>query len=455
MRLRPPRLIEKVATIFGQHPKLAVAASLSLLLALAALPIESSPDVIQHRTHLGAEYYNIGLAIRDGRGFSDPFGEVTGPTAWMPPLYPTLLALLIRIFDDKQFVGIAVALLMNATVVLVGTTLYGLMTRARQLLPPLVGLAFFALWVGTFHYWFLVLTSDVWLLMLVANLLLVATYDYADGRPVKPLRWGLLGGLTAATGPALVVAWTCVVAFSFFRKAADRKRWLIAAALALACAAPWGVRNAMVFHKLIPIKANAGFELYQANFVDDDGIFSLQSMTPHPYNDAALRFEYAQLGEFAYVDRYEQRFRQWLQDDPTPFLKKLGNRVLAATVKYVPLSDTQHGPLQAWLIRLVYPVPFLLFVVGVLIPGKGRRLLLLPSVLAAAYLMPYVIAAFYIRYLLPLTPVLCLSVYVALDRLCVWAGRKRAVELDSASGVRTRVGYSGADVETPASPAVG
>lgn len=455
MQTRLRHEAEKVARVLARYPKCAVAGSLSLLLALAALAIESAPDVIQHRTHLGAEYYNIGLALRDGRGFSDPFGELTGPTAWMPPLYPALLALLIYVFDDKQFVGIAIAVLMNATIVVVGTTLYVLMTRARQVLPPLLGLAFFVLWVGTFHYWFLVLTSDVWLLMLVANLLLIATFNTADGRPLHPVRWGLLGGVTTAISPALALGWGSVVAFSFLRRAAERKRCLIAIALALACAAPWGARNWLVFDRLIPVKANAGFELYQANYVDDDGIFSLQSMTPHPFNEAARRFEYAQLGELAYVDRYEQRFRRWIQEDPTPFLKRVGNRLLAASVQYVPLSDTQHGPLQAWLTRLVYPIPCVLFLVGALMPGRERRLLLLPGLFAAAYLLPYVIAAFYIRYLLPLTPVLCLSVYLALDRSWVWARRKTRNECAPAKPVAARRRCSDADVDTPASAVPG
>jgi len=198
--------------------------------------------------------------------------------------------------------------------------------------------------------------------------------------------------------------------------------------------------------------------LYQANYVDEDGVYSLQSMTPHPFNNAALRFEYAELGELAYIDRYGERFRQWIQDDPRPFLRKAGHRLLAATVKYVPLSDSQHGPFHAWLSRLVYPIPCLLFIAGALAPGKRRRLLLALGLLATAYLVPYVIAAFYIRYLLPLTPVLCLSVYLALDGLYVaWAQRKqpRQADLRQLAAVSAGEQWSGADVETPAGTSTG
>src|SRR5205823_9577198 len=42
--------------------------------------------------HLGAEYMNVARALVAGKGFADPFEEPTGPTAWMPPAFPCLLA---------------------------------------------------------------------------------------------------------------------------------------------------------------------------------------------------------------------------------------------------------------------------------------------------------------------------------------------------------------------------
>ena len=40
----------------------------------------------------GWEMGRIAAAIASGRGFSDPLGAATGPTAWEPPLYPYLTA---------------------------------------------------------------------------------------------------------------------------------------------------------------------------------------------------------------------------------------------------------------------------------------------------------------------------------------------------------------------------
>src|SRR4051794_14231964 len=45
--------------------------------------------------HLGAEYINIAEAMVAGKGFANPFKDDTGPTAWMPPVLPTILAALL------------------------------------------------------------------------------------------------------------------------------------------------------------------------------------------------------------------------------------------------------------------------------------------------------------------------------------------------------------------------
>ncbi|HEY4105589.1 MAG TPA: hypothetical protein VGM44_16940, partial [Polyangiaceae bacterium] len=62
-------------------------------------------------THLGGEYYNIAAALAEGRGYSDPFGALDGPTAWMPPAFTFLLAALIRVLKSKELVGEAVVVL--------------------------------------------------------------------------------------------------------------------------------------------------------------------------------------------------------------------------------------------------------------------------------------------------------------------------------------------------------
>src|SRR5215469_1385408 len=44
------------------------------------------------------ETARIAASVASGRGFSSPFREPTGPSAWVPPAYPYLLAGIFRIF---------------------------------------------------------------------------------------------------------------------------------------------------------------------------------------------------------------------------------------------------------------------------------------------------------------------------------------------------------------------
>ena len=46
----------------------------------------------------GFEMGRIGRSLAQGRGFSNPFHGVTGPTAWEPPLYPFLIAAVFKVF---------------------------------------------------------------------------------------------------------------------------------------------------------------------------------------------------------------------------------------------------------------------------------------------------------------------------------------------------------------------
>ena len=43
-------------------------------------------------SHLGAEYHCVSKSLVQGKGFTDPFTAPTGPTAWMPPILPVLMA---------------------------------------------------------------------------------------------------------------------------------------------------------------------------------------------------------------------------------------------------------------------------------------------------------------------------------------------------------------------------
>src|SRR5258708_21828049 len=54
-------------------------------------PFRSHVNANNNR-HLGGESFNMARSMVAGEGFSHPFDQPTGPTAWQPPLLPILLA---------------------------------------------------------------------------------------------------------------------------------------------------------------------------------------------------------------------------------------------------------------------------------------------------------------------------------------------------------------------------
>jgi hypothetical protein len=121
--------------------------------------------------HLGAEYYLIARALVEGEGFSNPFAADTGPTAWMAPLYPALLAVLIRLVGSQTlaaedyFAGIgsedfwvvtAVIALKNLVLVLTGLTIYHTAKRSKTRLGPNLALFLYACWICSQFWWFFI-----------------------------------------------------------------------------------------------------------------------------------------------------------------------------------------------------------------------------------------------------------------------------------------------------------
>ena len=90
--------------------------------------------------YLGADYHSIAKALRDGRGFADPFESGGGPTAWMPPVLPGLLAGLLWAFrDDTESVRYAVVTLQGLALVLTVLAAAGRRRLRVRPAPPLAG----------------------------------------------------------------------------------------------------------------------------------------------------------------------------------------------------------------------------------------------------------------------------------------------------------------------------
>ncbi len=383
--------------------------------------------------HLGAEYFNIAKALRAGEGFANPFGEKTGPTAWMPPVLPTILAAILwACGGDKDAVMAVVVFLQVYVLVATGLLAVVLAWRTSGRFGAWAAAAVFCgALVCDFHLCFQ-FTHDCWLVLLALDLV-VAGLCWL--RPLGGWKtaagWGALGGFVALVNPVVALFWG-VGSLVLASRGRAWPRFAVAAVAAAIVLAPWTVRNYLVFGRLLPVKSNLAYELYQSQCLTKDGLIQGSTWSTHPYASAGReRQEYKALGEMVFLDRKRERFLQALSADPLDFLDRVAYRFLGVTLWYVPLDRAAMArrPGALWLGRLTHPLPFLGLLV-LLFASAWRPLHPAQWAVIGAYvvyLLPYIAVSYYDRYGMPLLGVKVLLVVWGADcLLTLLRGPRRA-----------------------------
>src|SRR4029077_20038729 len=77
---------------------LIVLAALGARLGFAANQVRKMPAEVVGTVPFENETGNIAFSLATGKGFSSPFRTETGPTAWLTPVYPLMVAGVFRVF---------------------------------------------------------------------------------------------------------------------------------------------------------------------------------------------------------------------------------------------------------------------------------------------------------------------------------------------------------------------
>jgi len=294
----------------------ALATSLTLILIVAAgIRLGFAWDYTRQNSHQALrvipfmfESGNIAVSLARGHGFGSPLRVPTGPTAWMTPIYPLLLAGVFRYLGVYTFRSFVAAVLLN---ILFATLTCVPIYYAGERIGD-AGLGAGAAWLwAIFPNAILIPFESMWeacLSALLAASILWATLALAESRRARDwCGYGLLWGVALMTNPTLASLLPLLLGWLAYRDYKEKRPWLAKPLLALGvaalCCVPWTVRNYEAFHTIVPLRSVLGLQLWLGNNPHAKAIWHA---TLHPINDSAERAKYIAMGEIAYM-RQKQR----------------------------------------------------------------------------------------------------------------------------------------------------
>jgi len=375
---------------------------------------------LNYNKHLGAEYYFIAQALAAGKGFSDPFQVETGPTAWMPPLYPFVLALLIKLFHSTLSVACIIVFLKNLVLVAAGLVIYGIAQKTARTMKASCAVAvYLVLLLNDFRSFFQI-THDTWLVLLfITTIFPLAVFLRKHGStPTTALIWGLVGGLSMLASPVVGVVW-CALWLAVLVTKKNVSMQIVSLSVFLLLFSPWVIRNYAVFGKFIVMKSNLFFDAYFVNYeLGKDGLIDGPTfLEKHPVWQAQEDPEapYRKQGEARFLETYKQKFFDALARDPYTYLRNIKNRLMAALFIYYPLDDCARAQPGR---SLIHALPFVGFLLIIFFQGyRGSEYMTIATVMCVLYLLPYIAVNYYVRYAIPLTPLKVLFVFWGADLL--------------------------------------
>lgn len=403
---------------------LIVLVALGTRLAFAWDQQREIPSQVLSQVPFQTETGHIAFSIATGKGFSSPFQRDTGPTAWLAPVYPYLLAGIFRIFGIYTLRSFFAAVLLNilfsagscVPIFYAGKRIAGLgAARAAAwlwaLFPNSIIIPFEWVW-------------DTCLSALLVSVLLLATFKIAEARRLRDwCFYGLLWGFALLTNPAVTLLFPAFVLWAALRirnrglNTAWVTRPALATGVALLCCVPWTVRNYVAFHSLIPIRSNFAFELYVGN---NENYNEAHRFRPGAITQDREILRYFRLGESAFMEEENKKALAFMVAHPRIELWLVSERMVDFWMgTATPLATFRQEEL-AWL-RMILLCNFVaplgaLAGAAVLLLRKNEYAVPMVSVPVIFPLLYYVTHTS-LRYRHPIDPVVLLLVAIGLNGL--------------------------------------
>lgn len=350
----------------------------------------------------GFEIGRIARSIASGHGYSSPMLPETGPTAWVTPVYPCLLAVVFKFFGIYTKASALVILGFNAVVSgLVCLPVYFAARRSFGRETAVVACWIWILWPYSIY----IAGSFVWETCLAA-LLLALLFAYAlvlhesSGQRAW-LAYGGLGGLAALTNAALATLPLALGLYALRPLWRERRRYWVSALLLLSgfvvVLLPWQVRNYRTFHQFIPLRDTFWLEMRVGNsgsmeaWFDDDA---------HPSLNRGQLSEFVRAGELPYMREKKREVLSFLGEHPLFYIVVSARRVLYMWTGFWNLQPNNrdsefHGADNVYLGVLL----FVLTLKGIAVAMRRARAKLAPYLIVfLVYPIPFYLTHPEVRY---------------------------------------------------------
>lgn len=257
------------------------------------------------------EIGRIARSIAEGHGIGSPLFANTGPSAWMTPLFPYLVAGVFKVFGIYTEASAFALLILDA--IISALTCIPIFFIAREGFGTRVAKYSAWAWV-VFPYAVYFPVERIWptwlaTLFLMLLFLMVLHLKETDNLWMWTA-YGLLWAVAALNEPTLLTVLPFLSIWACYHLMKRRKRWLAPAAVSaiafVLVVSPWFVRNYKDFHQFIPFRDTMGLEWIIGNSGDS---FHWRPAEIGPWHNQAEWRAFQREGELAYMaDKKRQAF---------------------------------------------------------------------------------------------------------------------------------------------------
>jgi 4-amino-4-deoxy-L-arabinose transferase-like glycosyltransferase len=351
----------------------------------------------------------------------------TGPSAWLSPIYPYLLAGLFKLFGTYSYESnICIHTIDCAFTALTCLPIWAI---GKKAFGKRTGVAAAWLWVilPTSLFYPIVWVWDTSLSALWMALLVLATFELR-GRDRMPawVGYGALWGIGALINPSLLPVLPPLALWAIWplRRQLLRSARLATASAAIfvVCLAPWTIRNYMAFHTFVPLRSNFGLELWLGNNPDVPDTWTPQL---HPNDDPVEAKKYAAMTELPYMQEKQREALAFMRSHPRDTMRFFFRRFADTWIGVwdSPTDIWGHLPTYYKFILVSNILFSLLSLLGVLLAYRKHSEWGIPFA-SIVLIFPMV---FYIthpsqRYRFPMDPILTVLTIYTLGCLLSWVG---------------------------------